>query len=693
MKDIRERTETIKVKDKTRKEPDISRQMMLRLGRGLVKQRDRDTTGSTDTVPETQAVEQTEGQAFGAVEGVRSFSKALVRYGRKQQRIKERKKAPAFEAPRADTSKDTDTEQIRPVTIKDKPAQAVSHGETPAPTPRPLKERMRQSAIKDRQSQRMEIRQRTDTPKERPSSMPLRKKTEGKNTLPKIAPPTPQERMKQKAVSELRARRIRDRRIADTPRAEPTELPIHSNDIKTLYPDSRNTTAPAIKERPRRSFSVKDKSASAAAVPKTRKTAPAKKPSPKAFTLPREQARRRVQRNAQRKLLRQSSGKAKTTAGFARKAVAAVGKAVSAGISAIAGLLGSTVLVAVICVLVVIGGIMASPFGILFSNEPSPNAMPLNVAIGNLNMELSNVLEDLQDGDYDGIDVQGQGPDWREVVAVFAVKTAGVSDGVDVAALTSDRFERLRAVFWDMCLVESWVESIEHGDSDPDDGVDDRWTEYILHITITAKTAEDMRAEYDFTENQNGALTELLDELEAMELLITDLSSCNEQARELLKGLPSDLSPERRTVVETACTLVGKVSYFWGGKSCVIGWDSRWGTIRKVTSPGSYTMGTYLPYGLDCSGFVDWVFYNVSDGDYIIGHGGGAQAQHRYCEDISWDEAQPGDLVFYPRDSHVGIVGGRDGDGELLIVHCASGVVITGADGFVSIGRPVFFVE
>lgn len=54
----------------------------------------------------------------------------------------------------------------------------------------------------------------------------------------------------------------------------------------------------------------------------------------------------------------------------------------------------------------------------------------------------------------------------------------------------------------------------------------------------------------------------------------------------------------------------------------------------------------------------------------------------------------PGDLVFYPGDSHVGIVGGRDANGNLLIIHCASGannVVITGLQGFTSIGRPVYF--
>ena len=111
---------------------------------------------------------------------------------------------------------------------------------------------------------------------------------------------------------------------------------------------------------------------------------------------------------------------------------------------------------------------------------------------------------------------------------------------------------------------------------------------------------------------------------------------------------------------------------------------------------GSPTTGTYRPYGLDCSGFADWTFYNASGGEYIIGHGGGVHAQHTYCTDIDWNEAQPGDLVFYPDDEHVGIVGGRDEAGELLVIHCASGannVVITGADGFTSIGRPVYFSE
>lgn len=142
--------------------------------------------------------------------------------------------------------------------------------------------------------------------------------------------------------------------------------------------------------------------------------------------------------------------------------------------------------------------------------------------------------------------------------------------------------------------------------------------------------------------------------------------------------------------------LYGKVSYFWGGKSLVLGWDSRWGQLRQVTAAGSSTTGTYRPYGLDCSGFVDWAFYNATGGSYIIGHGGGATMQHSYCTDISWSDAQPGDLVFYPDNSHVGIVCGRDENGSLLVIHCASGannVVITGTSGFISVARPDYFSD
>lgn len=166
------------------------------------------------------------------------------------------------------------------------------------------------------------------------------------------------------------------------------------------------------------------------------------------------------------------------------------------------------------------------------------------------------------------------------------------------------------------------------------------------------------------------------------------------EAMEVWERLPDDLSMERRMVVTYALALVDKVDYFWGGKSLVLGWDDRWGELTEVTAEGSDTTGTEQPYGLDCSGFVDWAFYNASGGEYVIGQGGGAMEQHANCMDIEWDEVQPGDLLFYPEDEHVGIAAGRDWLGRLLVVHCAAGtggVAISHRTGFETAARPMWY--
>ena len=168
------------------------------------------------------------------------------------------------------------------------------------------------------------------------------------------------------------------------------------------------------------------------------------------------------------------------------------------------------------------------------------------------------------------------------------------------------------------------------------------------------------------------------------------------EALEVWERLPANLSTERRMVVTYALALVDRVDYFWGGKSLVLGWDDRWGELMEVTAEGDDTTGSERPYGLDCSGFVDWAFYNASGGSCVLGQGGGAAAQHGQCVDIPWEEVQPGDLVFYPEDDHVGIAAGRDGQGRLLVVHCAAGaggVTLSGSDAFTQAARPGWYGE
>lgn len=398
---------------------------------------------------------------------------------------------------------------------------------------------------------------------------------------------------------------------------------------------------------------------------------------------------RGIRQNAQRRMTQravQQAGKAaKTSAVVLKKAAVAVTKAASALVSALAGIIGGGILLLALVVVVVIAAIANSPFGLFFAQEPNaPDTVSVAQAVGTVNMAYNSRLELLQAGGYDTITLDGQAPDWAEVLAVFAVKTAGANvDGLDVATLDPDRVSRLTAVFWDMTGITVSEESVDH----PASGITAAWSEKILHITITPRTADDMRVSYAFSEHQNSALDELLSDRAALTSLAGSLAITSADVREVLDALSDDLDPARRQAVQTALQLVGKVNYFWGGKSYVIGWDSRWGQLAKVWSPGNSTTGTYRPFGLDCSGFIDWALRNAglhSDGHWYI---------NRNLTAVSQADALPGDLALYPDASHVGMVVGRNEAGKLLVCHCFSGqnnVVVTefAASGFTVVGRP-----
>lgn len=356
-------------------------------------------------------------------------------------------------------------------------------------------------------------------------------------------PPPPQERMRRAAVQERReqARRPKEQPPAISERpAPPARTPGPSFENTSFSPSnpsihpSINQSIPsgqaapqgggrtAIKEHIKGSTAPKQKPAGGAASIKTRqaveRTAVKAPPNPiktaapgKARTTARRaasKARQEMERHGQRKLIQQAKQTAKAAAELSRKIAVAVTKAAAALISAVTAFAGGAVLVVALCIVILVAAIVSSPFGIFFSDEQkAPDAIAPYAAISQINTEYFARVEALKAGSYDSIEMHGAPPNWREVLAVFACKTAGTDDGVDVATFDPDRVERLRAVFWDMTTITSSVETIHH----PGSGEDDPgWTEYILHITITPKTAEEMADEYNFTEDQRIALHELL---------------------------------------------------------------------------------------------------------------------------------------------------------------------------------------
>lgn len=129
----------------------------------------------------------------------------------------------------------------------------------------------------------------------------------------------------------------------------------------------------------------------------------------------------------------------------------------------------------------------------------------------------------------------------------------------------------------------------------------------------------------------------------------------------------------RKQLLTTGLALVGKVPYFWGGKSGP-GWNDEWNTPKVVTAAGSSSTGTIRPYGLDCSGFTTWV-YQTALGVYI---GDGTSGQYPKTSAVSASDLQIGDLGFLANSgggdwNHVLMFAGYGDDGSRMWVHSSGG--------------------
>mgnify|MGYP002416949990 CR=1 FL=1 len=159
-------------------------------------------------------------------------------------------------------------------------------------------------------------------------------------------------------------------------------------------------------------------------------------------------------------------------------------------------------------------------------------------------------------------------------------------------------------------------------------------------------------------------------------LLCAVVTAANGFVRE---SVGDDVSEERVNVISAAYSLVGKVGYFWGGKSTVIGEDPSWGSTAQVSAVGSKSTGTLRAYGLDCSGFVTWAVINgYQDQSMQTAVGDGTSEQWEKANVVTEADAQPGDLVFQKgpengSDNHVGILCGKTDAGDWIAVHCSSG--------------------
>ena len=257
-----------------------------------------------------------------------------------------------------------------------------------------------------------------------------------------------------------------------------------------------------------------------ATVPKTAKAPKVKEPAKAVATATKKptQASIAVQKAAQK------AGKnaSKVAQKSAKQAASAALKAIVAAVKSLIAALGvgGTAVVAIVLVMVLVGGILASPLGIFFSNNVD-NELTLQRVMGRINTEFSQMITDIENSVlHDDVEQTGRRTLWKDVLAVYAVKVStDAEDPLDVATMDEERAALLRDIFMDMNTIdyytETYTEEVTEEVTDEDGNVTEetRTVERIrLIIVISGKTAEEMAVEYEFDEEQLSFLAELLSE-------------------------------------------------------------------------------------------------------------------------------------------------------------------------------------
>lgn len=325
---------------------------------------------------------------------------------------------------------------------------------------------------------------------------------------------------------------------------------------------------------------------------------------------------------------------AKATAA-AVKAIIAATKALIAAIAA-----GGWIVVLIIVVICLIGMIIGSCFGIFFSGEDSGTGQTMQTAVQEINTDYQENLDEIKAShSYDVLEMSGSRAVWKEVLAVYAVKTTTDPDNAqEVATMDDEKLELLKDIFWQMNEISSSTSTqtetvIETSDDGNGNIVETETTvtQTYLYITVSHKTAEEMAGQFGFNEDQREQMAELL------------ADENNSLWSQVLYGITGGDGE----IVTVALSQVGN-----------IGGEPYWSW---------YGFGSRVEW---CACFVSWCYGQAGLSEPRFA---GCQSQgvpwfqsHGQWGGRGYENIAPGDAIFFDWDldgsaDHVGIVIGTDG--------------------------------
>ncbi len=197
---------------------------------------------------------------------------------------------------------------------------------------------------------------------------------------------------------------------------------------------------------------------------------------------------------------------------------------------------------------------------------------------------------------------------------------------------------------------------------------DDISTKRVLEVTLTTYSFDELMDILGFNELQKEEAYNIMQI--PFEKIYKGLNFneageglTSEEIDEMLKNLPPS-TPQREELRRVAFTLVDYTVYDWGGKAS--------GSVAK-------------PTGLDCSGFVAWVYDRAGVTNVL--QGGGTTYQWGVSTEISYSQLQVGDLGFMKDpttltnqgNNHVGMY---IGNGVWIECYSSHGVGVTDGNVF-----------
>ena len=367
---------------------------------------------------------------------------------------------------------------------------------------------------------------------------------------------------------------------------------------------------------------------------------------------------------ASEKAAKAAAAAAKKAAIAAYKAAVVVAKAIASAvkgiIAAVKGLIamiaaGGWMAVVAILIICLVGLLVGSIFGIFFSSEDTGSDKTMRTVVQEINTDYQSEIDEIKSSNtYDEVEMSGSTAVWREVLAVYAVKTNNDPENPqEVASIDDNKVQILKDIFWEMNdisfrtetkTVTKVIETDDGRGNVVEETVEE--TQTILYINVTHKTADEMAAQYGFNDEEKQQMAELLDE----------------KNRSLWAQVLYGIRAGDSDIVEVALSQVGQVGgqpyWSWYGFDNRVAWCACF--VSWCANECGYIEDGIIPKYAGCVNGVQWF---KDREQWIEGN----------------EEPVPGMIIFFDWDDPGGDNGPQDGlsDHTGIVIRVEDGIVYT----------------